>query len=277
MWTTLRGEVLAKSKLLRDNGYEYTGKWCEHICRNLNKYAKVPQMLNKDLGDLIATFNQEYISLADAGSQKLREKYLPIIQVLLEKAIRNSPNPKQMFDELLPFLEQGMNTAKTTSEVVRVFRDLDEQFMEIRIYESLFVFMLHIEGEYFSTIRTLCGFKLASKGKIVDFQRIYEMPYDNVKKELGRFGKPLFSVYDELGRYLRNAVAHACFKYKQGILTCWNIEPRTRKETWKKDFTYDELSNVLVDIYSISNGFLYWYMLRELADKILKHVKTRLS
>lgn len=277
MWTNLREEILAKSKLLRDNGYEYTGKWCEHICTNLNEYTRLPQMLDKDLGDVISTFKQEYVSLADVGSQKLREKYLTIIQVLLEKAIRNSPNPKQMFDELLPFLEQGMNTAKTTSEVARVFRDLDEQFIEIRIYESLFVFMLHVEGEYFSTIRTLCGFRLASKGKSVNFQSICKMPYDNVRKELGRFGKPLFSVYDDVGRYLRNAVAHACFKYKHGRLTCWNIEPRTRKETWRKDFTYDELSNVLVDIYSISHAFLYWYMLRELADKILHHVKTQLS
>lgn len=277
MVANITEEILAKSKLLKEDGYEYTGRWCEHLGKNLKKYITLPQMLGADLDDFVLAFKREYVSRVNIGDQKLREKYLTIVQVLLEKSIRNSPNPKQMFNELLPFLEQGMNTSRTTSEVVKVFKDFDDRFIEIRFYESLFIFMLHIEGEYFPTIRTLCGLKLASKGKNVDFQTIDKMTYENIKKELGSFGKPLFLLYDGIGRYLRNAIAHACFKYEKGKLTCWNIKPQTRKEIWRRDFTYDELSEVLVDIYSISHAYLYWYMIRELCDKIIHHVNTQKS
>lgn len=275
MWTNLEEEIQQKAKLLRNNGYEYTAKWCEHISENLNQYAKLPQMLNSDIGDLFLTFKQEYVSRTDLGSRKLREKYLSIVQILLEKAIRNSPNPKQMFNELLAFVEQGTNTSRTISEVAKVFGDLDERFLEVRIYASLFVFMLHIEGEYFPTIRTLCGLKLAANGKKIKFLNIYDMKYKDIKKELGRFGKPLFLVYDDLGRHLRNAVAHANFKYKRDQLICWDIDPRTRKETWRKEFTYNDLSTTLVDIYSLSHAYLYWYALRELTSKIVDYVKRR--
>ena len=273
MWANLQEEMRQKAKLLINSGYEYTGKWCEHICKNLHQYAKLPQMLKADFDDLFSAFKREYIGRTDLGSSKLREKYLSIVQILLEKAIRNSPNPKQMFDELLPFLEQGLNTSKTTSAVVKVFSDLDERFLEAQMYASFFVFMLHIKGEYFPTIRTLCGFKCVAEGKDVNFQTIHEMTYEDIKKELGHFGEPLFLVYNDLGRKLRNAVAHANFKYEKEKLICWNIDPRTRKETWRKDFTYIELSTVSVDIYSISHAFLFWYMLRELMDKILDYVR----
>jgi hypothetical protein len=273
MWTNLPEEMREKAKLLKDNGYGYTGKWCEHICKNLHQYAKHPQMLKADFDDLFSTFKQEYLSRIDLGDRNLREKYLSIVQILLEGAIRNSRNPKQMFYELLPFAEQGVNANRTSSEVAKVFGNLDDRFLEARIYASLFVFMLQIEGVYFPTIRTLCGLKLAAEGKDVKFPIINDMSYDDIKRELGRFGAPLFLVYDDVGRKLRNAVAHANFEYKKEKLISWNIDQRTRKETWRKEFTYVELSAVSVDIYSISHAYLYWYMLRELVDKIAQHLR----
>lgn len=277
MWANLQEEIQDKAKLLRSIGYEYTAKWCEKIRRNLPQYAKLPKMLYADFGDLFSTFKNEYISLSVLGNPKLREKYLNIVQILLEKAIRNSPNPKQMFGELIQFADQGANTSRTISEVVKVFRDLGKQFLEVRMYASLFVFMLHIEGDYFPTIRTLCALKLAGEGKDIHFQTIHEMKYKDLKKELGDFGKPLFSVYDDIGRNLRNAIAHANFRYKKQKLTCWNTNPETKKETWRKNFTFNELSAVLVDTYSISHAYLNWYLLRELRDKVIEHVKQRIQ
>lgn len=275
MWADLEEEIGQKAKLLKDNGYEYTGKWCESFLTNLNRYPRNPQMLAADFDDLLLTFRQEYIGRTDFGSLSLREKYLSIVQTLLENAIRNSPNPKEMFHELLPFLEQGLNTSKTVSEVVRIFRDFDDRFLEVRVYASLFVFMLHVEGEYFPTIRTLYGLSLGAKGKSIDFRTINKMDFKNLKKEMGRFCKPLFVAYDDLGRNLRNAIAHAHFRFEKGKLICWNIEPTARKETWKREFTYSELTAALVDIYSIAHAYLFWYMLRELTGKIIDYAKLR--
>lgn len=272
MWANLQEEIRQKAELLRSFGYENTGKWCEHILRNLSQYTKSPQMLRKDCDDLFSAFKQEFLGRTDLGDRKLREKYLTIVQALLEGAIRDSPDPKEMFYELVPFMDQGLNTSRATNEMVRVFGDLGEQFIEARMYASLFVFMLYIEGRYFPTIRMLCGLRIAAKGENASFQTIHDMEYADIKRELGNLGKPLFLVYDDLGRKLRNAVAHANFRYEQGKLICWNIHPRTRKETWRKDFTYDELSTTLIDIYSISHAYLFWYMLRELVDKIALHV-----
>ena len=92
MWVNLEEEIKEKAKLLRSTGYEYTAKWCEHTCKNLHRYGKVPHLFNADARDLFSTFKNEYIGLAGFGNPKLREIYLNVVQVLLEKTIRNSPN-----------------------------------------------------------------------------------------------------------------------------------------------------------------------------------------
>jgi hypothetical protein len=271
MWVSLQEEIRDKAELLKSMGYEYTAKWCESISKNLQQYAKLPKMLNKDFDDLFSTFKNEYINLMVSGTPKLREKYLNIVQILLEEAIRNSPNPRQMFAELIPFRDQGVNTSRKTGELAKVFGDLGERFLEVRVYASLLIFMLHLEGNYFPALRELCALKLAGEGKDVHFETIQKMTVDDIKEEFGDFGKPLFRIYDDVGRNLRNAIAHANFRYEKKLI-CWNLNPYTRKETWRRNFTFDELSAISADLYSISHAYIVWYTIRELSAKIAEYV-----
>lgn len=274
MWVSLQEEILAKAKLLKENGYTSTGKWCKHIHKNLNQYSS-RQELEMDVKDLFVAFTNEYIYRTDLGNKELREEYLHIVQVLLEQAIKHHSNPKRVFRELIPLLDQQVNTNRAINEVAEVFKDMGDQFLEVRTYASLFIFMLHIEGSYFPTIRALCALKRAGEEKDVDFQHLYEMSYANIKRSLGKIGESLFVVYENDGKRIRNAVAHANFKLKNGKLSCWNVDVKTRKENWRKEFTYDEFSSVVVDIYSISHAYSFWYLLRELAEKIAEHENMR--
>lgn len=256
-------------------GYEYTAKWCDHICKNLSQYTKLPKMLQQDLDDLFLTFKNEYVNLMVFGSPNLREKYLTIVQILLENVIINSPNPKKMFHELIPFRDQELNTSQKTAELAKVFGNLREQHLEVRLYASLFIFMLHLEGNYFPMLRELCALKLSGDGKEVLFSTIQKMNLTELKEELGTFGEPLFKVYDDVGRKLRNAIAHANFKYENGKVICWNCNQKTKQEIWKRDFTFDDLSSVSADLYSLSHAFIVWYMIRELSTKIFECISRR--
>lgn len=277
MWANLEEEMLAKARALSDNGYVNTGKWCEHICSNLSQYAKVPQSFDKDVVDLFLAFEHEFLSRTDFGSRELREQHLRIVQMSLENTIRNSSNPKQIFHELIPLLDQMNNTGRATSKIVEIFSKMDESLIEARMYGSLFVFMLHLEGEYFPIIRTLYALNLAGKGTNMDFQILKKKSLSSMREELGDFGKPLFVAYDDAGKNLRNAIAHANFRFEKGKLVCWNLNPTTKVETWRREFTYNDLSTVLVDIYSISHVYIYWYILRELMDKVNHHIRQHAS
>jgi hypothetical protein len=277
MWANLEEEILVKARVLRDNGYINTSKWCEHICKNLSQYVKVTQLFDKDVLDLFLAFEHEFLSRTDFGSRELRERYIRIVQISLENAIRNSPNPKQMFHEIIPLLYQMNNTGRATNKIVEIFSKMDESLIEVRIYGSLFVFMLHLEGEYFPIIRTLYALNLAGKGSNVDFKILKKKSLGCMKKELGDFGKPLFNAYDDVGKNMRNAIAHANFKFEKGKLICWNLDPTTKVETWRREFTYNDLSTALVDIYSISHVYMYWYILRELVDKVTHYIRQHAS
>lgn len=273
MWASLEEEMLQKAQTLLEYGYVSTSKWCEHICKNIGQYTRFPQMFNNDIEDLVQTFKHEYLSRTDFGNRKLREAYLEIVQKSLENAIRNSPNPKQMFTDLIPLMQRMNNTGRVTSEMVEVFSKINEKLVEARICGSLFVFMLHLEGEYFPIIQTLCALKVAGEGKDVDLEVIRKKKVDCMKRELGDFSISLFTAYNEVGRKLRNAIAHANFRFEGKKLICWNIDSKTHIETWRRDFTYEELSATLVDIYSLSHAYICWYILRELMDKVAHHEK----
>lgn len=276
MWRTLQDEIQAKATLLTEQGYVFTAKWCNRIRQNLNSYVKEPRELDLDVRDLLSTFENEYLNRTDFGNRDLRRRCLKTIQGIFEWAIRRGPTLKQTFGELVPIAERGIDASKPINEVVNVFRKLDEKFIEARIYGSLFVFMLHVDGQYFPIVRTLCAMKLAGNGKQPKLKQIEKMTLEKMKQILGGVCKPLFEVYDSTGRHLRNSIAHANFRYESGKLSCWDIDPRSKKVIWRRAFTFDELSAIMGDIYSVTHAYLYWYLLRELIDKVAQYIRAKL-
>lgn len=269
MQMNLQEEIQWIATIFQDSGHKRTALQINKMSKNLSIYKKYPRRLDADIDKLVSTFDREYIRLKGMGNENLRTEYLLTIQTLLETAIQNSPDPKKMLAEILPFVLRGIDTSRTEGEMSRILGDFnDERFLEINFYISLFIFMLHVEGEYFPAIKTLYALKMSSEGKNIDFKVINKMSYASIKKELGRFGEPLVLVYDDIGRKLRNAVAHANFRYDKGKLICWNTDPRTRREIWKKEFTFDELTTTLIDIYGVAYGYINWYLIRHLLGKI---------
>ncbi len=245
------------------------------MSKNLHIYKKSPKKLQSDIDKLVETFDLDYVRVPKVGSEELRTEYLLIIQELLEMAILKSSDFKKTLAEILPFTMQGMDTSPVITHMARILDNFDnERFLETNFYLSLFIFMLNVEGQYFPALKTLCALKLVGEGKSIDFETINKMSYKSIKIELESIGEPLFLIYDDIGRKLRNAIAHANFRFDKGKLVCWNVEPRTRKRTWEKDFTFEELTATLADIYSVAEGFINWYMIRQLIGKVQKFVSS---
>jgi len=176
---------------------------------------------------------------------------------------------------LIFFTYQGMCTSDTITALTNVLVDIEKQSKEADAYLSLFLFNLHIDGQFFPTLRTLYGLKMAGKGKDIDFVKIQKTPYRELKKELGKLLRQLFEVYDDIGRHLRNAIAHANFIYAQGKLSCWDIDPKTKAIIWKQEMRTDELRYLLVYFYSISNAFIDWYLIRDTIEKVNIFAKNK--
>ena len=275
MQMSLQKEIRWIAALFRDSGYRRIARQCNKMSKNLSIYKKSPQKLQADINKLVSTFDLDYVHFPKIGSKELRTEYLLIIQELHEMAMLKSPDFNETVAEILPFVMRGMDTSEAITHIARIWGNFDnERFHEINFYLSLFMFMLHIEGQYFPVLKALCALKLVGEGKNIDFETVDKMSYERIKRELRPIGEPLFLVYDDIGRKLRNAVAHASFRFDKGKLVCWNIEPRTRKRTWKKDFTFEELTTTFADIYGVAWGYINWYIVRQLIGKIQKFASS---
>jgi len=124
--------------------------------------------------------------------------------------------------------------------------------------------MLHVDGQYFPTMKILCALKLSGEGKKPTIEYIESLKLEEMKTLMGEFCQPLFEVYDHDGHHLRNSIAHCNFKYSDRKLDCWDVNPKSKKVIWKKEFTIYELSSLINDLKSINHAFICWTVLRDL-------------
>lgn len=268
----LRDEMCIRSAMLRETGYVNAAKCCERMRENLNWYVKQPKEFELDLKDFLAAFENDFLGRIEGGNRRLRQDCLKVVQALLERAIKNDANIGQTFRELLPYVDRGANANKPIYKMDEVFNTLDENLLEVQLYGNLFTFMLHVDGQYFPAIKTLCALKLSGDGKKPTIDYIESLNLEEMKTLMGEFGPPLFEIYDHDGHHLRNAIAHCNFKYADGKLDCWNINPKSKKVIWKKQFTIAELSALINDLKCIDHAFICWTVLRELAEKMSRNV-----
>lgn len=166
-------------------------------------------------------------------------------------------------------LDRIVIASKPIDSVSTVLSELPESAEETRIYGSLFVFQLHVESQYFPMLRSLCAIKLTGDGEKQAVEKSMDMDFAEIKACLGTEAEPLFEVYENDGRHLRNSIAHAQFSFSHGKLTCWDID-RSGKEVWRRKFTIEELGAIIFDIFSINQGYMFWFALRELISKVME-------
>jgi len=264
----LRDEIRARAELLRETGYVNSANWCERLNNNLNWYGKQPKEFELDLKDFLVAFETDFLGRIQGGNYKLRQDCLRAVQVLLERAIKNDANITQTFRDLLPFVDRSSNANKPIYKMNGVFNKLDEKLLEVQLYGNLFTFMLHVDGQYFPTLNILCALKLAGDGKKATIEYVESLKLEERKALMGEFGTPLFEIYEQTGRHLRNAIAHCLFEYSNGRLICWDINPKSKKLVWKKEFSIEELSAIINDLKSITHAFICWTVLRDLSEKV---------
>lgn len=254
-----------RAEMLRQTGYLNAAEWCEHVRDHLNLYSKHPNELVVDLQSLLKTFKNDFLNRVDTGNPILREDCFTVIQVLLERAIENDSNINETLRRLLPYADRSLAANKIIYKMDEAFNALDNSLLEVKVFGNLFTFMLHVDGQYFPAIRTICALKLAGDGRKFEFEYIESLNMKEMEKIIGKFGSRLFTVYNSDGRHLRNAIAHCNFAYSKEKLTCWN-------KAWQKEYTVSELSAVINDLKSIEHSFVTWFLVRELAEKVSKKI-----
>jgi hypothetical protein len=261
-----------RAEMLRQTSYLNAAEWCEHIRDNLHLYPKHPNDLIADLHSFLNSFKNDFLERIDGGNRKLRQDCFEVVQVLLERSIQNGANVNETLRQLVPFAGRSLSTNKPIYRMDEAFNALDESFLEVKVYGFLCTFMLHVDGQYFPTIKTLCALRLVGEGREFTIEYLENLNLEQMQNAIGEFGSPLFEIYNSVGRHLRNAIAHCNFMYSEGKLTCWDLDPRTKREIWRKEFTLDELSAIINDLKSVEYSFVTWFVVRELAEKMARNL-----
>jgi hypothetical protein len=261
-----------RAVLLRQTGYVNAAEWCEHIQDNLKNYSNHPKDFEVDIQNFLNSFKRDFLDRVELGNRKLRENCFEIVQTIIESAIQNRANIDETFKEFLPYVDRSRNAQIPVYRMDVAFNALDESLLEIQVYGNLFTFMLHVDGQYLPTIKALCALKLATEGKNPTMEYIESLNLEQIERLIGEFSSPIFEAYNSVGRHLRNAIAHCNFTYNEGKLSCWDIDPRTKRKIWSKEFTLAELSAIINDLKSINQAFVTWLIIRDLAEKIAKNV-----
>jgi hypothetical protein len=268
----LHEEKSIRAEMLRQTGYLNAAEWCEHIRDHLELYRRYPNDFALDLQSFLESFKNDFLDRIDEGDRKLRQNCFEVIQVLLERTIENAVNVTETFKQLVPYVDRSLTTNKPIYEMGRAFNALDESLLEVKVYGNLFTFMLHVDGQYFPAIKTLCALKLAADGKKFTIENVENLTLEQMENLLGDYALPIFRIYDPIGRYLRNSIAHCNFTCNKGKLTCWDIDPRSKQIIWKKEITIPELSALINDLKSVENALIIWNVLRVLAEKSAKNI-----
>jgi hypothetical protein len=254
-----------RAEMLRQTGYLNAAEWCEHIRDHLNLYRKCPNELVVDLQRFLETFKNDFLNRVSTGNPVLREDCFTIIQVFLERAIANDANINETFKKLLPYADRSLAANKVIYKMDEEFNALDDSLLEVKVFGNLFTFLLHVDGQYFPTVRTICALKLAGDSQKIELKHIESLNMKEMEKIIGKFGSRLFEVYNSDGRHLRNSIAHCNFAYSNAKLTCWD-------KAWKKQYTISELFAVMNDLKSVAHAFVTWFLVRELAEKVSENI-----
>jgi hypothetical protein len=274
----LQDEMRIMSSMLTETGFVNAAEWCEHMSEHLNSYVKHRRDFELDLKNFLEAFETDFLGRIEVGNRKLRQDCLNMVQLLLERAIKNDANIDQTLRELLGYVDRSANANKPIYKMGEVFNALDGNLLEVQLYGNLFTFMLHVDGQYFPTMKILCALKLSGDESKPSIEYVENLKLEEMKTLMGEFGSPLFKIYDNDGHHLRNAIAHCNFKYSDGRLDCWDINPKSKRIIWRKEFTIYELSSLINDLTSINHAFICWTVLRDLAEKMSKSIgRTKLG
>jgi hypothetical protein len=268
----LEDVIATRAAMLREIGFLSSADWCDHLHKNLSLYVKHPEEFEPDLKTFLVAFETDFLGRIEGGNRELRQSCLRVIQVLLERAIKNDTKIGQTLRELAPYVERGDEANGPIYKMGKAFNKLDESLLEIQVYGNLFTFMLHVDGQYFPTIKALCGLKLSGDGKKPAVKYLDSLKLEEMKTVLGEFAPPLFDVYENTGHHLRNAIAHCNFKFSDTKLHCWDVNPKTKRVVWKKEFTIYELSSAIDDLKCVSHAFVSWFLLRHLAEQVSRNI-----
>jgi hypothetical protein len=261
-----------RAEMLRQTSYDSAAEWCEHIRDHLNLYRNHPVDLVQDLTYFLESFKTDFICRVEGGNIRLRLDCFEVVQVILEHALQNNANIDEILRQLVPLVDRSLTVNKPIYKMDETFNALDLSLLDVKLYGFLFAFLLHIDGQYFPAVRTLCALKLAGDGHKCNIEYVESLTLEQMENMIGKFGSPIFTIYNSVGRNLRNAIAHCNFVYTDGKLTCWDTNPRTKKTVWKKEFTAFELLSLINDIKSIEHALIVWSVLRELAEKVTRNV-----
>jgi hypothetical protein len=269
----LTEELEIQAEMLRQTGYLSAAEWCKHIREHLDAYSKHSNDLIVDVERLLGAFKDDFIFRVESGNIDLRKRCLEVVQVLTERAIQNDGDINKTLKELLPYNDRALNANKVVYKMDKAFERLDDSLFEIQLYGSLFTFMLHVDGQYFPALKILCALKLAGEKNKRSIKYIESLNLDQMENILGKFGAPIFVVYNSDGRHLRNAIAHSNFTFDKDTLFCWDKDQRNKTITWQRNYSIYELSAVINDLKSVEHAVVTWSIIRWLAEVLTKRFR----
>ena len=181
MQGNLQDEMRMRSEMLKEIGFVNSAEWCEHMREHLSSYLRHPKDFELDVKNFLAAFETDFLSRIEGGNRKLRQDCLNVVRVLFERAIKNNANIRRTYRELLPYVDRSANSNKPIYKMDEVFNTLEEELLEVRLYGYLFTFMLHVDGQYFPTMKILCALKLFGDGKKPSIEYVEKLKLEEMK------------------------------------------------------------------------------------------------
>ena len=177
--------------------------------------------------------------------------------------------------ELTPYLTHFVRTSNNLTNMSSIILDTDLE-IKPKYYVACFMYLLYIEGSYWSFLKILYALQNLSKGTPIPFGKIEKTRLSDIKKKFvlnDPSSEILFKNWFDGN--LRNAIAHADMSYndEQQIMTFSHYHQGILK--YQKQYTYEEFVNIYRGMSSVAEISFEYILLLRVRDICVKLSRPR--
>jgi len=255
------------SNFLKEKGFKNTSRWIVFALK-----TRMPD-IQKDFNDVIFSMQMEVRDYRRGAYNYPNAKeacFNSILNLIIGGMTVGSSKFNILTKALAPIAQGSVETIRILNDIVGVAEKLEDKPKFLMI---CFYYLLLWEGSYKNICKQLLAMKRLKEGKnvrITETRKVLSEEKTEEKKNL----ESVLPNHLKNGhhRNLRNAIAHAHFRYlpEKNEMLFWDVRPNGQYSFRPKSFSYQEFSKYLLDVNVFCEVFAFVVLLLVAIQDIAK-------
>jgi hypothetical protein len=228
----------------KKNGLENTSKWIAYALKSrMPDFRKDWEYIRSSMRIEIRHYRREYYNYPE-----LKEACFDSILKLLIGAMTAGPDKfRRLTKELIPVVNEILETNRLLDDIAGVAEKLEDR---PKFYMLCFYYLILWEGNFRNTRKQLLAMKRLKEGKHVTITETRNVATEEKLEEEKNLRSICPDHLQKEHKNLRNAIAHAHFRYSQekNEMEFWDIRPKGEYSMKPTGFSYQGFSKYLLDI-----------------------------